>query len=71
MYDLSVKKDKRSAKYHQRGLRNGEVSKTKKIASFDISQECGEGKFYTRNYIGYESIVLQLKKYWIEIVCLI
>lgn len=68
MYDLSIKKDKRSTKFFQKGLRNGEISKTKKIASFDISQECGEGRFYSRNYLGLEFVILQLKNYWIEIV---
>ena len=35
-------------------------NKAKRIAFKDITEECGEGKFYTRNYICIESRIIGL-----------
>lgn len=56
MNDLSIHKSKRSIKYFQRGLRNGELQYTRIIAQHDISKEC-------KNYLFYESLILSMGKY--------
>jgi len=66
--DLEIHTSNRARKYHQRGLRNGEVNKTKQVAIRDIAQECGKGKLYSRNYLHVEFQVLQMKKYLTEII---
>jgi hypothetical protein len=48
---------------HLKYIRRKHVSrvggtKCKQIAMRDISEECGEGKFYNQNYITKESIVM-------------
>jgi len=42
-------------------MRFGE-SKTKQIASIDISKECGENKMYYENYVNSEHLVHDLLK---------
>ena len=39
-----------------------ECSSAKRWASLDISEECGESKFYTMNYVYKESLVLNYCK---------
>ena len=39
-----------------------ECSSAKRCASLDISEECGESKFYSMNYIYKESLVLNYCK---------
>ena len=58
MINIDIKKDKRSSKYHQRGIRNGEVSKCRKLALQDISkhEEC--------NYVSKEYLVLKMLKFY-------
>lgn len=34
------------------------ATSAKRIASIDISKECGEGKFYSKNYLSLESKIL-------------
>lgn len=51
-----------AGKYHQRGMRNGEVQKAKSLASRDISRECGENKMFSRNYIIVEYAILENTK---------
>lgn len=61
--NLDIKKDHRNMTNKFFHKANGlEMGKTKSIAMKDITKECGEGKFYTRGYIGIESKVLQWTK---------
>lgn len=66
--DLSIKKDVRGHKFHQRGIRNGEVSKTKTIALKDITNECGSDNLYERNYVAMESIIMDYMQLNISII---
>lgn len=47
-------------RYKHRIPRGMNISKTKAVAMKDISAECGENKFYTRNYLPIERSVLDL-----------
>lgn len=57
--DLRIKKDKRNTgKYF---FRNGGIksnAEIKSIASREISSECGKDKFFNKNYLVIESVVL-------------
>lgn len=55
--NLNVQKDKRSIKYFQK-VKGFASEKARRIASLDISKECGKDKFYSKNYISLEYIVL-------------
>jgi hypothetical protein len=62
---LEIQKSNRGkGKYFQKA-RVGQ-SKTRLLASKDISMECGENKFYTKNYLVFESQILQLQFYFID-----
>jgi len=41
-------------------------SKTRLLAFKHICMECGENKFYTKNYLPFESKILQLEFYFID-----
>lgn len=45
-----------------------EGSKTKAFALNDISKECGEGKFFIRNYLLVEHLVMGVNKYGFLII---
>lgn len=49
-----IKRDVRTVKYHQRGIRNGEITKCKNWARRDITE------IENRNYVGEEYLVLLL-----------
>ena len=56
-------------KYTQKTRGTGS-SKIKKLVMRDISKECGEGRFYVRNYIGVEYLVLRLRMFETELFTL-
>lgn len=56
----------RRHKFQQKGLRNGEISKTKQEAMRDISKDVKEDINCERNYTQLEYLVLQLKDYEFE-----
>lgn len=67
--DLSVTIDKRAKGkyYHKMPHGLGGSKKVKQIALKDITEECGDGKFYSKNYISHEYLVLQaIKEYGIK-----
>lgn len=53
---MEVKQDKRAVKYHQRRLRNGEVSKCKQVALDDM-------KVSDRKYIVKEYLIMRARQY--------
>jgi len=55
-----------AGKYHQRGIRNGEVTKTKAAAMKDISRECGRDKMFHKNYLTLEAAIMQTSEYDFE-----
>lgn len=49
-------------KFQQR-FRNGEACRAKQIACRDMASETGEGKLYSKQYVQFEYVILQMPKY--------
>ncbi len=64
---MKIKKDHRAYKFSHR-MPRVEGSKTKAFALNDISKECGEGKFFIRNYLLVEHLVMGVNKYGFLII---
>lgn len=55
--DIEKSKRNRGISFHKcKGIKN--ITDAKKIALKDITEECGENKFYTKNYVNIESEIL-------------
>ena len=64
MKHLEIKKDKRAkGKYFHRVPAGIKATKSRQIAIKDISEECGEGNIYERNYLNCEKELLDSLKY--------
>ena len=61
--DYSIKKDKRSKGFYHHKNGGIKCKHTKRQACLDISEECGEGQFYVKNYIHSESWYIEFFRY--------
>jgi len=58
--NIEIHKENMTGAFHK--AKGFNCTKSKNYASKDISKECGIDGFYSRNYIGLESKVLQYSK---------
>ena len=60
--DLSVEKDRRNNGYHFRKAPSGlDITTARSQAAKDITEECGEDKYFSRNYVNIESVVVSMQ----------
>lgn len=65
--DIEISDRNNGVFYHKnKGIKSS--IECKSIALKDITEECGENKFYTRNYVHVESRVLNMCKKIVEII---